>query len=64
MQSESELRLRSVLDTVPDGIIVIDEHELIQSFSPAAARLFGYAVAEVVGRNVSMLVGTEESNAG
>jgi two-component system, LuxR family, sensor kinase FixL len=55
-QSDSELRLRSILDTVPDGIIVIDEHGLIQSFSPAAERLFGYAEAEAVGCNVSMLM--------
>src|SRR5437660_4040178 len=55
-QSESELRLRSILDTVPDGIIVIDKRGTIQSFNPAAERLFGYQSAEVVGRNVSMLM--------
>jgi two-component system sensor kinase FixL len=55
-QRESEMRLRSILDTVPDGIIVIDERGLIQSFSPAAERLFGYTEAEIVGRNVSRLM--------
>jgi two-component system sensor kinase FixL len=56
VQSESESRLRSILDTVPDGIIVIDKIGIVQSFSPAAERLFGYVEAEVVGCNVSLLM--------
>jgi two-component system sensor kinase FixL len=40
-QRESELRLRSILDTVPDAIVVIDAQGIIQSFSSAAERLFG-----------------------
>ena len=48
--------LRSILDTVPDAIIVIDERGLIEEFSPAAERLFGYAGADARGRNVSMLM--------
>jgi len=55
-QRESELRLRSILDTVPDAIVVIDAEGSIQSFSPAAERLFGYDNAEVVGRNVKILM--------
>lgn len=53
---ESEAHLRSVLETVPDAIIVINDRGLIQSFSPAAERLFGYPAAEVVGQNVKMLM--------
>lgn len=52
----SEAHLRSVLETVPDAIIVIDDHGIIESFSPAAERLFGYKEAAVVGRNVNMLM--------
>lgn len=53
---ESELRWRSILDTVPDGIVVIDERGIVRSFSPAAERLFGYDSSEVVGHNVNMLM--------
>jgi two-component system sensor kinase FixL len=55
-QRESELRLRSILDTVPDAIVVIDENAVIRSFSPAAERLFGYHSAAAVGCNVSILM--------
>jgi two-component system sensor kinase FixL len=51
-----EDHLRSILATVPDAMIVMDEHGVISSFSAAAEHLFGYAKAEVVGRNVSMLM--------
>ena len=57
-QQESELRLRSILDTVPEAVVTIDSQGIIQSFSPAAARLFGYDNAEVVGRNVKVLMPT------
>lgn len=51
-----EDHLQSILDSVPDAMIVIDEHGQIQSFSSAAERQFGWSAAEVVGRNVSMLM--------
>jgi two-component system sensor kinase FixL len=53
---DREARLRSILDTVPDAMVVIDEQGRIQSFSATAERLFGYEVAEVAGKNVSMLM--------
>ena len=51
-----EQHLQSILDTVPDAMIVIDELGQILSFSAAAQRLFGYDENEVVGRNVSCLM--------
>src|SRR5262249_25042056 len=51
-----EAHVKSILETVPDAMIVIDEHGIIQSFSTAAERQFGYACAEVMGRNVSLLM--------
>ena len=53
---ESEARFRSILATVPEAIITIDERGLIESFSPAAARLFGYSADEVIGKNVNLLM--------
>jgi len=48
--------LRSVVETVLDGIITIDSRGRILSFNPAAERIFGYAADEVIGRNVSILM--------
>ena len=51
-----EAHLRSILETVPDAMIVIDEAGLIRDFSDAAERLFGWTADEVTGRNVSILM--------
>jgi two-component system sensor kinase FixL len=51
-----EAHLQSILDTVPEAMIVIDEMGLIQSFSAAAERLFGWSAKEAIGQNVSILM--------
>jgi two-component system sensor kinase FixL len=51
-----ESHLRSILDTVPDAMIVINGYGIIQFFSSAAERLFGYAEQEAIGKNVSELM--------
>jgi len=51
-----EALLRSILDTVPDALVVIDSQGVVQSFSVAAERLFGFRPTEVIGQNVSMLM--------
>ena len=53
---EREARLRSILETAPDAIIVIDERGIMESYSPAAERLFGYGAEEALGQNVSILM--------
>lgn len=53
---ESEEHLRSVLDTAPDGMIVIDSRGVMRSFSSTAERLFGYTAEEIIGQNVSILM--------
>jgi two-component system sensor kinase FixL len=52
----SALHLRSILATVPSAMVVIDAKGTMLSFSAAAERLFGWKEAEVIGRNVSMLM--------
>ena len=53
-----EAHLRSVLDTVPDATVVIDDRGVIQSFNAAAERLFGRREDAVVGQNVKLLMPT------
>src|SRR5271155_5202676 len=53
---EREALLRSILDAVPDAMIMIDSHGIVRSFSAAAERLFGYRADEIEGRNVSLLM--------
>lgn len=52
----SEHRLRAIVSNSADGIITIDEGGGIESFNPAAERIFGYTAPEVLGRNVSVLM--------
>jgi PAS domain S-box-containing protein len=52
----SEESLRAVMDTTIDGIIVIDETGIIESFNSSAAKIFGYTADEVIGHNVRMLM--------
>ena len=51
-----EAHLQSILDTIPEAMVVIDEQATIQSFSLAAERLFGYSPRETIGKNVKMLM--------
>jgi len=53
-----EAHLQSILDSVPDAMIVIDEQGTIQSFSAAAEVQFGWTAAEAIGRNVKVLMPT------
>jgi PAS domain S-box-containing protein len=53
---QSEARLRAIFETAVDGIITADERGVVASYNPAAARIFGYAEAEVVGQGLNMLM--------
>lgn len=54
--AEREAHLRSIYDTAPDALVVIDEAGVIQSYSAAAERMFGWSASEALGRNVRLLM--------
>ncbi|MGQ0676684.1 MAG: PAS domain S-box protein [Rhodospirillales bacterium] len=52
----SERRMATILDTMVDALVAIDQNGRIEAFNKAAEAIFGYAAAEVIGRNVGMLM--------
>jgi PAS domain S-box-containing protein len=56
MALSEQSRAASIVATAADGIWSFDEHGLVQSFNPAAERLFGYSAGEVVGQHVLKLL--------
>jgi PAS domain S-box-containing protein len=52
----AEVTTLAILNTTVDGIIIIDAGGIIQSFNPAAERIFGYAADEVIGKSVNLLM--------
>jgi PAS domain S-box-containing protein len=53
---DSEERMRAILQTAVEGIITIDDKGIIESINPAAERIFQYQSAEIIRRNVSVLM--------
>ena len=56
-------RLSAILDGVLDAIVTINESGSIESWSRSAERLFGYTAAEVLRRNVRLLMPEPHSSA-
>jgi two-component system, LuxR family, sensor kinase FixL len=55
-QELDESRLKALVDTAVDGVILIDSRGQVLMFNPACEKLFGYRSDEVIGRNVNMLM--------
>ena len=53
---EEAARWRAIVESAVDAIVVIDRRGRIESFNPAAERMFGYTASEVLGQNVSILM--------
>jgi PAS domain S-box-containing protein len=54
--SREESRLRALVETAVDGVILIDASGSVLMFNPACERLFGYEAGEIVGKNVKVLM--------
>ncbi|WP_417593903.1 PAS domain S-box protein [Parasphingorhabdus sp.] len=54
--NQADSILKSILKTIPDAMVVIDEAGLISSFSATAEKMFGYRHGEIIGQNVKLLM--------
>jgi len=53
---DSATHIRTILNNIADGIITISENGIVETVNPAAERIFDYAGAEIIGRNIKMLM--------
>ena len=53
---DTEAYIQAILSGVDEGLATISELGIIETFNPAMTRLFGYAVEEVIGHNVALLM--------
>ncbi len=51
-----EAHKRAIVDTVAESIIAVDEDILIKSMNPAAEKLFGFSVSDVIDKRLSVLI--------
>ncbi|MEO0424372.1 MAG: PAS domain S-box protein [Pseudomonadota bacterium] len=57
-----DFKFKACLEAAVDAIVVIDAAGNIEEFNPAATRMFGYSLDEVVGRNVSVLMASHDAS--
>ncbi len=60
--SDIQQRLNAVIEAATDGIITIDERGIMELINPAAAKLFGFSLEEMTGRNINMLMPEPDSS--
>jgi len=54
--NQKQQHLNNIINTALDCIVTIDKKGIIQSFNPAACKLFGYTEQEIIGKNISNIV--------
>jgi len=55
-KSPYEPELQAILDAAVDAIVIIDDRGIIEAFSHAAEKTFGFSAAELIGKNVNVLM--------
>jgi PAS domain-containing protein len=58
----SEAQLQAIMDNASIGIATINNQGILQSFNPEAQAIFGLSEADVLGKNVSMLMGDADAS--
>ncbi|MCF8499940.1 MAG: diguanylate cyclase, partial [Rhodospirillum sp.] len=58
---EREAWLSAITETMVDALVVIDGRGLVESFNPAAERMFGYKADQLLGQSINMLMGPEDA---
>ena len=53
---EKRTHLQAILKNMAEGIITINEEGIVQSFNPAAERIFGYQADEIIGQPINLLM--------
>ena len=53
---DAEARTRTIVGTAADGIVTFDERGLIESTNASTARMFAYEAADLLGRNIALLL--------
>jgi two-component system, LuxR family, sensor kinase FixL len=59
-----EAQLRSIIETVPEAMLAVDDEGTIRVFSAAAEELWDYRAHEVLGHHVSMLTPYADKDSG
>jgi len=59
---EEEAKIHAVMENVLEGIVVLNDLGIIQSFNKASEHVFGYAAADVIGRSISVLVPSDKES--
>lgn len=56
---EREQQLQAVMDSIGEGIVAIDQQEIITQFNPSAERILGYQANKVLGQKIADIFGPD-----